>query len=74
MCPCLELMKNREYYKYYISYVLQNKQIPRFLGETILLDYEIDSERDLNEICERLSWRKSYSKNDIVIINWKLLE
>ena len=67
-------MENREYYKYYISYVLQSKQIPRFFGETILLDYEIDSERDLNEICERLSWRKSCSKNDIVIINWKLLE
>lgn len=66
-------MENREYYKYYISYVLQNKQIPRFLGETILLDYEIDSERDLNEIRERLSWRKSYNKDDIVIINWKLL-
>lgn len=66
-------MKNREYYKYYISYVLQNKQIPRFLGETILLHYEIDSERDLNEIRERLSWRKSYNKDDIVIISWKLL-
>ena len=39
----------------------------------MLLDYEIDSERDLNEIRERLSWRKSYNKDDIVIINWKLL-
>lgn len=67
-------MENREYYKYYISYVLQNKQIPRFLGEIMLLDYEIDSERDLNEIRERLSWRKFYNKDDIVIINWKLLE
>lgn len=66
-------MENREYYKYYINYVLQNKQIPRFLGEIMLLDYEIDSERDLNEIRERLSWRKSYNKDDIVIINWKLL-
>lgn len=66
-------MENREYYKYYINYVLQNKQIPRFLGEIMLLDYEIDSERDLSEIRERLSWRKSYNKDDIVIINWKLL-
>ena len=66
-------MENLEYYKYYINYVLQNKQIPRFLGEIMLLDYEIDSERDLNEIRERLSWRKSYNKDDIVIINWKLL-
>lgn len=66
-------MENREYYKYYINYVLQNKQIPRFLGEIMLLDYEIDSERDLNEIRERLSRRKSYNKDDIVIINWKLL-
>ena len=31
-------MENREYYKYYINYVLQNKQIPRFLGEIMLLD------------------------------------
>lgn len=67
-------MEDREWYTYYVSYVVQDRPIPRFFGDIIHLDYEIDCERDLSDIRGRLSWNKSFNGNDIVIINWKLLE